>query len=180
MSGQETTILFIIGMFVLGAGMFWLRGSSKFEEWTNRGKTTGDLVWAFVVSAPMLMFLDWYNVIGLALALFVGGRAPWWKSIDMGRNTTTFDNTTFLHDVVMQTIRGVLWVLPAAAFVFFVIDWMADTRALWLLGVGLLCAPAYEFGWRLNPLEKWRPSATEIGELLFGGAIGLGLALTFI
>lgn len=173
-------VLFAVGMTILGAGMFWLRGSAKFGEWTGRGKTTGDLVWAFVVSAPTLLFLDWYGVVGLALALFVGGRLPWWKSIDMGRNTTVYDNTSFAHDVVMQTIRGVLWVLPAAAFTFFVIDWMASMRALWVLGAGLLCAPAYEVGWRLNPLGKWKPMATEIGELLFGGAIGLGLALTFM
>ena len=41
---------------------------------------------------------------------------------------------------------------------------------------GLTCGAAYEIGWRLRPPgDARRPAATEIGEALFGAAVGAAL-----
>lgn len=161
-------IIYVMLMTVLGAGLFWLRGSATFEQVVGRGKTTADTMWALGLAVPTALYIPWYYAGGLLAALFLGGRAPWWKSIDMGRNQSYYDNTTYMQDIVMQTIRGVLWVLPAAILLWFISGWYT----LMLMAAGLMAGPAYELGWQLNPQNYRRPHATEIGELVFGACVG--------
>ncbi len=148
---------------LLGGFGFWLRGSAHFEEWTGRGATTARIVcWA----APLGIF-SWalgvppLESAAIGVAAWLGCLAPWWGSLDMGRQ-----EGTWLHDFVMHTLRGALWVLPI---------WLAVMVAFgswWpLLVVAPLCGVVYELGYRL-----WPARGTEIGEAVFGALIGLALA----
>lgn len=50
-----------------------------------------------------------------------------------------------------------------------------------LLAGGLACVPAYEIGWRVRPMGNlFRPGATEVGEVLFGAAMGVAVAWSAI
>ena len=169
-------MIWLVGLVygLVGAGLFRLRGSSHFEAWTGRGKTTADAVWALGLSLPLPLFgLPWAWVPAMLVVLWLGGRLPWWKSIDMGRNP--LDGTTPAQDWLMQSLRGVLWVAGAAAVVW----WLGG--AWWLVVVaGLSCSVCYEIGWRVNPDFRYSVEATEIGEVVFGFVIAAALAYSVV
>ena len=151
---------------ILGAGGFWLRGAAVFARVTGRGATTARIVaWA----APLALLawlatpLQWWWCVALGVALWVGCLPGWWESIDLGRN-----DGGWARDAALHTARGVLWGAPAAAVLA-----LAGGAWWWPVLAGLACVPAYEAGWRLRPVgDARRPAATEIGELLFGAALG--------
>ncbi|MBR0653068.1 hypothetical protein GXW78_25655 [Roseomonas terrae] len=151
---------------LIGAAGFWLRGAAVFARVTGRGATTARVVaWAVPLAllAWLVTPLPWGWSLALAAALWLGCLPGWWGSIDLGRNEGGWSRDAALH-----TARGVLWGAPAA-----VVLWLAGGGWWWPLVAGLTCAPAYEIGWRLRPAgDPRRPAATELGELLFGAALG--------
>lgn len=155
----------IVGALV-GALLFRLRGAALFQRITGRGKTTADAVWAFglaVMAWPGL----WQTAV-LAVMLWLGGRAGWWKSLTLGRNPA--DGPPW-QQWARHTARGLLWVAPSA-----VLAWWLGSSPAFLVLAGLACAPAYEAGWRLA--GKGGLGGTEWGECFFGAALGAALVLT--
>jgi hypothetical protein len=152
----------LIGAAVGGFG-FWLRGSALFEKWTGRGATTARITcWAL----PLGLFgwalgLPPIEASALAVAAWIGCLAPWWDSLDLGRQ-----EGTWLRDFAWHTLRGALWVAP----IWLVV--LLSFGSWWPLAVvALLCGIVYELGYRL-----WPAKGTEVGEALFGALIGLALA----
>lgn len=151
---------------LIGAAGFWLRGAALFARATGRGATTARVV-AWAVPLALLCWaatpLPGCWALALAVALWLGSLPGWWGSIDLGRN-----DGWWARDAALHTARGVLWGAPAA-----VVLWLAGGAWWWPVLAGLACAPAYEIGWRLRPVgDARRPAATEIGEILFGAAMG--------
>ena len=154
---------------IIGAAGFWLRGAAVFQRITGRGATTARIVaWA----APLALLcwavtpLPWWWCVGVAIALWLGCLPGWWGSLDLGRN-----GGSWVRDFALHTLRGVVWVAPAAAVLA-----AAGAAWWWPLLAGLACGVAYEIGWRLRPVGgARRPAATEIGELVFGAAVGSAL-----
>jgi hypothetical protein len=69
--------------------------------------------------------------------------------------------------------RGLVWTLPAALVV-----WQFDIgNAIALLIVGLACPLFYELGYRTPSKIPYLRQGPEVGEVLFGAAIGLALTL---
>jgi hypothetical protein len=167
------TAAWIIAGTALGAASFWLRGSARFEEWTGRGKTTGDAAWAVVMAGLCVAAgLSWPWGGALALALFAGGRLPWWGSLDFGTVSGTY-----ARDFALHSLRGLLWTLAAG-----VVLWFAGGSP-WAIAAGLsglLAGPCWALGYLINPppldgTEPRHPNATEIGEIAFGAVTGAAL-----
>ena len=168
--------VYVVGGLLLGASSFWLRGSAKFEQLTGRGKTTGDLVWAALLGAfAMVGGLPWEWSLALVAAFFAGGRLPWWGSLDMGTMAHSWG-----RDLVVHSARGLLWTLAAGLVMWFA---GGGWQAVVLAASGLLAGPAWALGFQLRPPGKTSqgfPNATEVGELVFGGIIGVALALAVL
>lgn len=178
-------IISILTPAVLAIG-FRLRGAAKFQELLGRGATTARItVWAI----PLIV-LSWFLGLPIAVAVFLGIAAwigcllGWWESLDFGRH-----EGTWLRDFLLHTLRGVLWTAPMAAVLLAAdmllgisvyVPWMDISLTLgvktswwWMLGVGSLCGLIYEIGYQIS-----EEHGTEIGEVLFGGLIGLALVLS--
>lgn len=152
----------LVGALVGGVG-FWLRGSATFARATGRGATTARIVaWAMPLAAFawLLTPLAWWWCAALAVALWLGALPGWWGSLDLGRVEGAWP-----RDLALHTLRGVVWMAPAAAV-------LGLAGAAWWppLLAGLSCGAAYEVGWRV-----WPARATEVGECLFGAACGAAL-----
>lgn len=138
---------------LLGGAAFWLRGSALFEQWTGRGATSARFMWGGVVALLVLAGGLWWPLFpAVVLAAWLGCIPGWWGSLTL---------TTPQH-YAMHAMRGVVWVLPLA-----VLFEVAGAQGAVVLLSGAACVPAYWLGWRLLPSR-----ATEIGEALFGAAIG--------
>lgn len=157
----------LLALIPLGAILFRIRGG-----WLRLPSTTlGRAVWSVGMTVlPVAVTLNWWLLL-LAPALFAGCVLPWWKSIDMGR----MEGDLWV-DAALQTARGVLWVLPAA----LLLAWLYQLAAVPLVVAGLLCAIAYELGWRTPSDVRHFTKGAELGEVYFGGLIGLGLASTIL
>lgn len=176
-------LLSILGI-IAGGILFRIRGGAFGDEirkyiYKGYGATTSRLV---VWSLPMtlLLFLSqpshaWWIYPLFFLSIYLGTIIGWWRSIDMGRV-----EGKWFQDFVFQTIRGVLWTLPAAAVVFYV---GSISTMIALLVAGLLCGVLYELGWRVRLPRSIAESkfdlrtGPELGELFFGAAIGLAITL---
>jgi hypothetical protein len=151
----------------VGALLFRMRGAALFQRITGRGKTTADVVYAAGLAAMAMP--GWWQALALAVALWLGGRLGWWRTLTLGRNP---EDGPAWRQWLLHTARGVLWTAPAAA-----LAWWCGASPWALLLAGLLCAPAYEVGWRLD--GRAGLGGTEWGELFFGAVIGLALVSTF-
>jgi len=161
-------ILLVLFLPLLGALLFRVRGGL----FRLPSTTLGRAVWSVGMTVPIVgVTLNWWLLL-LAPLLFAGCVLPWWKSIDMGRN-----EGSYWVDVAFQTARGVCWVLPAVALMGWQYGFIAAAP---LLIAGLLCAPAYELGWRTPSTIPGLTRGSEVGEVYFGFLIGLGLALTLV
>jgi len=105
----------------------------------------------------------------MPLAWLPWRRLGWWRTLTLGRNP---EDGPAWRQWLLHTARGVLWTAPAAA-----LAWWLGCSPFALLLAGLLCAPAYEAGWRLD--RRGGLGGTEWGECFFGAAIGVALAMTF-
>jgi len=165
--------LAVAGGALVGAMLFRLRGSSAFERWTGRGATTARIVWAAgMAGVAHLAGATWQEAAALGAGLFVGCIQPWWQSLSLGDNAA--DGAT-VGQYLRHGLRGLWWTLPAAlavaayASAIGLPEWRP---AAILAAAGLACVPAYQIGkW------SWPGRATEVGEVLFGGAIGAAVVL---
>lgn len=149
--------MLILGAIVGGAA-FWLRGSAVFAEWTGRGATTARLMWgAALALVAVLGGLWWLLAPAVVVAAWLGAIPGWWDSLRLAD----------ARQYALHFFRGLLWVFPLAAL----FEVAGGSGALVLLS-GLACVPAYWIGWRVMPSR-----ATEIGEILFGAAIGAAVAM---
>ncbi len=161
-------VLQLLIAMVLGAMLFRMRGAAGFRRITGRGKTTADAAWALTMAAITAAPSLW-QLLALAAALWLGGRPGWWQSLTLGR--CTLDGSTAAQ-WTRHTARGVFWIAPAAA-----VAWWVGASPWPLLVAGLLCAPAYEAGWRADGWQHL--GGTEWGELLFGATLGAALVVAF-
>jgi hypothetical protein len=118
------------------------------------------------MGALSAIYTEWYNAAAISAALYIGTLAGWWRSLDLGRK-----EGEWLRDFVLHSARCLLWTLPAA--LVCAAATLDMTNAVPLIAAGLLCGVFYEAGWRVYPAR-----ATEIGEAIFGGAIGAALFLS--
>lgn len=163
----------ILILATIGAALFRLRGSDLFARVTGRGKTTADAVYAVGLALLFTSSMPWWGVPALALALWLGGRPGWWKSLSLGRNPA---DGSVSAQFVRHTLRGVVWTAPAAVVAFAL-----DAPPIPLILAGATCALVYEVGYRLSDRGGvfGRFDGTEWGELFFGAMVGVALALTF-
>ncbi|RVT91429.1 hypothetical protein EOD42_22500 [Rhodovarius crocodyli] len=156
--------LFILILLALGAATFRLRGSQTFERLAGRGATTARIMWATSVAfaAVPLAGIPLIFAPQLALALYVGALAPWWGSLDMGRQ-----HGTLWGDIAWHTLRGFIWTGPAA--LLFVLTGTGD--GTWLLLVGGTCGVIYAICWQITDRYP-----VESAECVFGAAIAGGIA----
>lgn len=161
----------LVGL-VVGAGMFWLRGSAKFGEWTGRGKTTADTLWAAAMAALAFWAgMKWYGAVAVGLGLWLGARPGWWQSLSLGRNAA--DGAEGLQ-YLRHATRGMLWVLGGAFGA-----WLGGASYVPLLIAGFLCVPAYVAGYALREGDTSPyTNPTAVGEMLFGAAIGAAVVLS--
>lgn len=158
------TVLSTIAGATAGACGFRFRGSAAFREATGGGATMARIVvwglplgllWVTASNAP----LAW--VVVMTLALWFGAIWGWWG--DLGATTA--------RDVALLSLRGVVWVLPAALVV------LAQSGAvgavLLLLLAGLSCGLVYRIGWRLAGIGGL--GGSEVAEVIFGAVIGAAL-----
>lgn len=159
-------MLTCLAIVLAGLG-FRLRGEIKFTEWTGRGLTTARIVcWA--IPCALLAAAAGHGLweaVAIGVAAWLGSIAGWWDSLTLGRNKA--EGST-LEQWLRHQARGLLWTLPMAAVVAY-----AGHDPLWLALAGLMCGPAYEFGWRV-----WPERGTEVGEFVFGAVIGGALVWT--
>jgi len=149
----------LLGALLGGVG-FRLRGSAWVSLVTGRGATTARILcWAMPLAAlAWVCGLVWWGAVLLALGLWAGCLAPWWDSLDLGRV-----DGALARDLAMHAARGVLWAAPAALALL-----IAGAGLWWIpLAASLACTPAYALGWAVVPAR-----ATEVGEVLFGAALG--------
>lgn len=161
----------VLAGLLLGAASFWLRGSAKFNEWTGLGKTSADLLWAGLMGLlAAVAGMGWYGAVGVAVGLWLGGRAPWWRSLSLGRHAA--DGAEGLQ-YLRHATRGMLWVAGGAAGA-----WLGGASYLPLLVAGVMCVPAYVAGYALREGDDSPyTNPTAVGEMLFGAAIGVGVVL---
>lgn len=162
----------VVIILALAVG-FRLRGWEGFERITGRGATTARIVcWAIPVGlASLALGMSWLAALAMGIAAWVGCLPGWWGSLDMGRH-----EGGFWRDFALHSLRGVLWTAPMAA----VLWWFGG--AWWSLVVaGAACGLIYEAGYRIAAIARGRMGGgTEIGEALFGAAIGAALALPWV
>jgi hypothetical protein len=113
--------------------------------------------------------LSWVYFPVLILAAWIGCLLPWWGTIDMGRK-----EGNWFRDFVVITFRGALWTLPMAAVFAYA---GLTAVAVSLFAVGLAMGVWYEAGWRTPSTCPGFSQGSELGELYFGFAYGLTLAL---
>lgn len=170
-----TTILMILevlGGALVGGVMFWLRGSSKFQEVIGRGKTTADGVWAAALGLVAFgVGASWYGALAVTLGLWLGARPGWWRSLSLGRNAA--DGAEGLQ-YLRHAVRGMVWVAGGAAGAA-----MGGMSPVPLLIAGLMCVPAYVVGyaWREGHDDPYT-NPTAVGEFLFGAVIGAAVVLS--
>ncbi len=154
---------------VIGAIGFRLRGDAIFQKITGRGATTARIVcWAIPMGLLSLSTVPWWASVWVTVGFFLGAVLGWYGSLDLGRR-----EGDPVKDRLIMASRGLVWTLPAALVV-----WQFDIgNAIALLIVGLACPLFYELGYRTPSKIPYLRQGPEVGEVLFGAAIGLALTL---
>lgn len=171
--GYGPLTAWILVLVVIGAGLFRLRGSSSWEAWTGRGVGSARWLWAAFLGVSAWLVDNgsagawaWGFPVpvvlpALIVALWAGSIGAWWGSLDMGTRDHTLS-----RDLLMHSLRGVVWTAFAAALVASL-----DLASPWpLLAAGALCGPIYAASWRL-----WPGYAVQGGEWGFGAAVAAAL-----
>lgn len=140
------------------------------------GATTARLIWATSTALPFVGMAIWlglfsWQLLALPVTLWLGTIMGWQGSLDLARN-----EGHYWRDFAVMTARGLLWTLPTAAL----LTWVLWPTVVWpLLVAGALCAVLYEIAWRMP--QSWKPPfapGPEMGELFFGAAVGLSMAVS--
>jgi len=154
---------------VVGAIGFRLRGDAIFQEITGRGATTARIVcWAIPMGLLSLSTVPWWASVLVALGFFLGAMPGWHGSLDLGRR-----EGDPVKDRLIMAVRGLVWVMPAA----FVVFPFSEFNTAALCFVGMACPLFYELGYRTPSKIPYLRQGPEVGEVLFGAAIGLALTL---
>ena len=155
---------------VAGATAYRIRGSEIFRRYTGRGVGTARIMWAAVCA---LVCAAGSPVLWLPAAVFVahyaGSTLPQFGSIDLGRR-----EGSAAVDALKQSGRGLAAGIPVAAAYWFAGEaWLPPVLA------GAAAGPLYALAWlRPIPVEHLgEGDPPETGELLYGAAVGLSLAL---
>lgn len=159
-------MMWMLGLLV-GAIGFRLRGDAIFHEVTGRGATTARLVcWAIPMGLLALTVVPWWASVLVALGFFLGAMPGWYGSLDLGRNEGKVN-----RDRLVMAARGLAWtILPA------LVIWQFDIgNAIALLIAGFACPLLYELGYRTPSKIPYLRQGPEVGEALFGAAIGLAV-----
>ncbi len=150
-----------------------LRGSELWAQATGRGVGTARIMWSFVCLAAVAAQAEaWWLPLAVFAVSFPVSTIHQMGSIDMGNR-----DGTFLRDFALQTFRGgVGGVGIAAAY------WLAGEAWLSPLLGGLAAGPAYALAWRtpVHADHMGKDDPPEAGEILFGAAMGAGLALGLV
>lgn len=142
----------LLGAIVGGAG-FRIRGWSGFDKLTGRGATTARIVWGGVLALIALLGGLWWPLApAVVLAGWLGCVPGWWGALEPKTP----------QQYALHALRGFVWVLPLA-----IIFEAAGALGGVVLLSGAVCGPAYWLGRKVKPAL-----GTEIGEVLFGAAIG--------
>jgi hypothetical protein len=172
--------LIITASFVLG-GLGRRVAGGAFQQWT--GKDIGDLpvrlfFGACIALAALLAGATWWVAAFLILAIWAGTTIPLFGGLGMGRS-----GNDYWQDFGGMTAHGALGMsilmIPAP---WLHINWLP----LWLAGLSI--SPLYTVGWSLTHQlpngsreVAWLPyslkGGSEVGEVLWGGAVGIGTAL---
>jgi cell division protein FtsW (lipid II flippase) len=160
--------MWLLGIIV-GAIGFRLRGDAIFHEITGRGAITARIVcWAVPMGLLSLSTVPWWASVWVTVGFFLGAALGWYGSLDLGRN-----EGDPVKDRIIMTARGLVWTLPAALVV-----WQFDIgNAIALMIIGLACPLFYELGYRTPSRIPYLRQGPEVGEVLFGAAIGLALTI---
>lgn len=154
----------VLACALSGGALFRIRGGA----FPTGSTAIARLIWSFGMAVLAFLLTFNYWMFALVPAFFLGCLAPWWNSIDTGRN-----EGSFWQDFLVMMGRGVLWVLFPA-----VVLGLLEYSAFYVF-VGLLCPVCYTIGWWL-PNTKYVKQGTEYGEILFGMVCGAGLALSIL
>ena len=135
----------------------------------------GRMFWAipFAVTDFLVRYNQdlWVNLC-YGASLFVGGftgasLAAWGK----------YDTKPNNWDALKLTYQGLIFVLPVSVIcAAFTLYFLAASVLL----SGLAIAPCYALGWKIPSKIKGFEQGTPLGEVLFGGAIGLVIWVEFI
>jgi len=174
-------IMYMVAVFVTsvvcGIG-FRIRGglwNTVIQQYIPWGATTARLVaWA---TPTAILSTIWYSLSGylmpvLILAAWMGCLLSWYGSIGMGRT-----GHTWWRDFTVISMRGIAWTLPIST-VFGFLGLMLPAYGLLLCGAAM--GVWYEAGWRTPSKVTGFQQGPELGELYFGLAFGLTLALMAI
>ena len=152
---------------VIGAIAFRFRGG-LWNRYIPRGDFVGRLVFALAVAA--LLMPDWRRASAMAIGLFAAACIPLGNSIDLGHI-----EGNWLQDRIILALRGLAYsVFP---WVLVVLVPGASHFAFWFLPVGALMWLAYEIGWWVPLRMPGFAQGPEVGEALFGAALGVALVL---
>ena len=109
------------------------------------------------------------------LAQWATATIPLFSTISLGRG-----DGTWLRDFSMLSLRGVLGAVGVAA-VLFGVDHFTGANYLWwpVLVLGAFEGVAYTIGWTqpIPTTDNGFNAPTEIGEILYGALLGLGLVI---
>lgn len=168
--------LSLAGALIVGSVAFRIRGGWQPFGLSLGGTTVNRLFWSAVMTAiGALIAFDW-RLTALFPAFFLGILMGWGSYMDLGRmpkpdneslralvRLSGLKDGSFWYDFVGLTVRGLaLTLLPGLVLGWFAGGWI-------YVAAGLLMAPAYWLGWKLG--------GTEQAEFIFGGWLGLALAL---
>lgn len=168
-------LLVVILATVIGCIGFRVRGG-LWNDKVRWGSTTARFVaWSTPMAVITMLGLGtntplWYIPIFI-LSWWLGTILGWWKSIDMGRM-----EGSWIQDFILQSLRGVLWVLPTVIAMAVLLQSFPLSLIILLVG-GLSCGVCYEIGWRM---ATDKVGGTEWGEYIFGAVLGLTTALATI
>lgn len=156
------------------AVLFRLRGSSVIGS-TIAGRALWSLGTAFSLVAladelppPLVettVTWSWLIVVGATVSLFAGTVVGQFGSIDMGTNEGTLRG-----DFLRMLLRGVLWVIPLAGFLYLVGFSLFGVLTLVLAGA---TAPVWYVVGHYGPVPK--RGATPFAETALGASIGTGI-----
>jgi hypothetical protein len=176
-----------IGAAIIGGIAFRLRGSEVVDAYLGIGTTGGRAVWAILMGAVALIAGASIWLAILLTFVFFLSSIPGWPETSVAQLER--GNDEFWEAFSNTTWRGMLFGVPAALALVF-----TGHNGLPLSLMSCSAGIAYAFGWACK--GDWKltlPSpdgygheliilqrGVPLGELVFGAALGWGLALSLL
>lgn len=140
------------------------------------GDTPARLIFGLTcAAAAWLVGVALIPALCLIVAIWLGSTVGNFGAIALGRG-----GTSWLDDAPLLALHGLAGVALAAIDVG-----LAGLAWWWVIVSGVMIVPAYEIGWRLAGAHdadalRGLDSGPDVGELLWGATIGLGLWLACV